>query len=172
MGGAGQPEGGRSITRVGDVVFGADTQVTNWVADRIPGFIMPDEPRALGVVRGGRMAAGVVFERYNGVHVEASIAADARGQWASKATLRTLFSYPFETLGCKAISVIIPSSNLQSLNLATKLGFTPEAIVQFAAHDGSSLIVLKMFRENCKWMDEHGKRKSTNPARSVQNGEF
>lgn len=152
-----------NIRRVGNVLFGADRQVAQWVVRRIPGFILPDEPRALGVVVNGKMVAGVVYERWNGVHVEVSIAVDDSATWASKATLATLFRYPFITLNCKAISVVVPMSNLASLGLATKLGFEPEAIVRYAAHDGSSLVILKMLRETCKWIADNGQRKRTDP---------
>jgi len=43
-------------------------------------------------------------------------------------------------------------TNLASLNLATKLGFEIEAMVKFAAHDGSPLVVLKLFRDACRWI--------------------
>lgn len=143
---------------VGNVLFGFDAEVAQWVAQRITNFTPCSDATALGVVSNGNLVAGVVFERWNGVHVEASIAADSQ-TWANRSTLFRLFHYPFEQLGCEAISVLVPSSNPQSLNLATKLGFEPEAIVKFAAHDGSSLVVLKMFKDNCRWIGSHGKRK-------------
>jgi len=156
---------------IGNVLFGFDQDVIDWVTPRIQGFSASDGAKALGVVSGKDIIAGVVYERYNGVHVEASIAVD-RASWANKGTLFSLFHYPFVQMDCKAISVLIPSSNLKSLNLATKLGFEPEAIVKYAAADGSSLIVLKMFKKNCKWIGEYnGKRRSsTESPRPLQNG--
>lgn len=151
--------GGNPVTRVGNVLFGADQRVAVWVAERIPGYEPSYGTRGLGVLRGADLVAGVVFERWNGVHVEAAIAADP-GLWASRDVLFSLFYYPFVTLGCEAISVTIPSSNIESLNLALKLGFEAEAIIRFAAHDGSSLVVLKMFKETCKWIgDEDGQKR-------------
>lgn len=158
MGGTGQLEGGHTINRVGDVVFGADAKVSEWVAAKIPGLQVSPNARALGVIKGGKLVAGVVFENWNGVHIEAAIAAHPNAAWADRKTLYALFRYPFIDLGCKAISVSVPSSNLPSLNLATKLGFQPEAIIKFAAHDGSSLVVLKLLQENCRWIGHHGKK--------------
>lgn len=156
MGADSQDDGNGRIVRVGDVLFGADDLVTRWVAKRIPGFRPAASQRALGVIAGDSLVAGVVFDNFNGIHVEASIAADETGRWASRRTLFALFDYPFRQLNCLAISVVVPSSNVISLNLATKLGFEPEAIVRFAAHDGSSLIILKLLRENCKWVSGNG----------------
>lgn len=151
--------GNRGIVRVGSVLFGADRLVSQWVAQRIPGFIPSHTQRGLAVVDGRSFAAGVVFDHYNGVHVEAAIAADNHGRWASRETLHTLFAYPFLQLSCRAITVAVPSSNVASLGLSTGLGFEPEAIVRFAAHDGSSLVILKMLRENCRWVLSDGQKR-------------
>ena len=161
MGRIGEPKSSGGITKVDNVLFGANRQVAEWVAARIPGFEASPRAKALGVINGRDLAAGVVYENWNGVHIEAAIAAEPGTRWASRTTLRHLFAYPFITLGCRAISVSVPSSNLRSLNLATKLGFEPEALVKYAAHDGSTLVVLKAFRENCRWIQDHGQGKST-----------
>lgn len=158
---------------VGNVVFGFDKEVAHWVAARIPGFEVGPQCTALGVVHKKKLVAGAVFDRWNGVHIETAIAADlsSRARWASRTTLKTLFNYPFLQLGCKAMTVGVPATNLESLNLATKLGFEVEALVKFAAHDGSSLIVLKMFKENCRWIgDNNGKkgRQRTSSTGSIQ----
>lgn len=151
---------------VGNVIFGFDAEVAQWVAQRIPSFTPSPDATALGVISDGEIIAGVVFERWNGVHVEASIAAD-HPRWANRATLFRLFHYPFEQLGCEAISVMVPASNYQSLNLATKLGFEVEAIVKFAAHDGSALLVLKMFKDKCAWIRNGKRKQAADTARSV-----
>lgn len=158
MGGNREHESRGSIVRVGDVIFGADKQIAGWVASKIEGYKPDEGARALGVIKGKNLVAGVVYERWNGVHLEASIAAEPRSGWADRRVLHAIFFYPFVTLDCRAISVTVPMSNLPSLNLATKLGFEVEALVKYAAHDGSTLVVLKMFRENCKWIGDHGKR--------------
>lgn len=156
-----QPESRRRIARLGAVVFGADAEVAQWVGRSIPGYIASPDAKALGVVKGGQLVAGVVFERWNGVHVEASIVARPRSRWADRRTLFALFHYPFVTLGCRAISVTVPGSNLLSLNLSTKLGFEPKAIIPFAAHDGGPLIVLQQYRETCRWIGDHGERRKS-----------
>lgn len=154
------------------VLFGCDQHVAEWVRRKIPGYAPEARARALGVVRGEDLVAGVVYERFNGVHLEASIAA-THPRWASRKALAHLFGYPFRQLGCEAISVLVPSSNLQSLNLATKLGFVPEALIKFAAPDGSALIVLKQFRDSCAWIrgnDEQERRPSASRSRSAEDG--
>ena len=161
MGGIGELESPRHLTLRGRVLYGADPLVCRWVSRRIPGFQISPQARALGVVRGTSLIAGVVFERWNGVHAEVSIAADPGSHWADRETLFRLFEYPFLQLDCQALTVVVPQTNMASLSLATKLGFVPEAIIAFAAHDGSPLIVLKMFRDQCRWIQNgQGKQRA------------
>lgn len=156
MGGTGEHEGRRPVIRDG-VLYGADEAVTKWVAQRIDGFVTFPNSHALGIIQGEDIVAGVVFEHFNGFHCEGSMAALPGSHWANRRTLRAIFEYPFVTMGCKAISALVPSTNLVSLNLVTGMGFQPEAFIKYAAHDGSSLVVLKMFRENCRWIKDYGK---------------
>lgn len=157
MGGIHQPAGSGKLTQVGAVVFGADAEISQWVARQIPGYAVGPGSRALGVIKRDQLVAGVVFERYNGVHVEVAIAAVTGSRWADRRTLFALFDYPFNQLGCEAITVLVSSTNLESLNLAMKLGFQPQAYVPFAAPDGSTLIVLQMFRSACGWIGNEQK---------------
>ncbi|MGR3480465.1 hypothetical protein [Salipiger marinus] len=146
---------GRHPSIVDGVLYGADRHVARWVGQRIEGYEPEEGARALGIVRGERLVAGVAYERFNGVHVEAAIAAEEGSAWASRRALFHLFHYPFIDLGCFAISVSIPLTNRPSLNLAGKLGFEPEAVIRFAAHGGADLLVLKSYRDKCRWL-RHG----------------
>lgn len=154
---------------LGRVLFGADDLVIRWAGRAIPGFIASPGAKALGVVSKGDLVAGVIYERYNGVHMEVAITARRGSKWADRQTLAHLFGYPFNQMQCVAITALVPATNLESLNLATKLGFEAEAYVKFAAPDGSPMVVLKMFRENCRWIGHDGQgQQSTGGTGSLQ----
>ena len=137
---------------VDDILYGADAQVARWVAERIPGYRIAPDVRALGVVRDGALIAATTYENFNGVHIEASIAAEPGSGWASRKVMRHLFGYPFVQLGVQAISLTVAANNLPSLNLVTKMGFKPEALIRLAAPDGGDIVVFKMWRDECKWI--------------------
>lgn len=160
-----QRQGGNSLIFSGAVLYGADAAIAKWVGDQIEGYIAMPGATALGVVKEGRLVAGVVYERCNGFHVEASIAARPGSVWADRSTLFKLFDYPFGQLGVEAITVTVPGSNLASLNLALKLGFEPQAYVAFAAHDGSPLVVLQQYRNTCRWVNRDGQRQERSTGR-------
>lgn len=161
MGGNHQLESGHRLTRLGAVVYGKDAGIARWVGMSIPGYMPSFGAKALGVIKGGELVAGVVYERCNGFHCEVSISAREGSGWADRRTLFALFHYPFVQLGCLALTVTVPLSNLKSLNLATKLGFARIALIPHAAHDGTPLVVLQMTRDTCIWIGNHGKRQQS-----------
>lgn len=150
---------------IGRVIYGHDAEVMDFVAARIPHFMRAEGSRALGVAHNKKLVAGVVYEHWNGVNINVSIAVDDK-RWATKETLYQLFHYPFIALNCECITILVPHTNLKSLNLATKLGFQTEALVKFAAPDASHLIVLKLFKDNCRWINSNGKIKFGSSTRS------
>lgn len=154
-------QGGRGVIVKGSVLYGADEAVIEWVGRQIEGYVPMEGATALGVVKAGRLVAGVVYERCTGFNVEASIAAAPHVPWADRSTLFKLFDYPFRQLGVEAITVTVPGSNLPSLNLALKLGFAAQAYVPFAAPDGSPLIVLQQYRNTCRWVNRDGQRQQS-----------
>lgn len=162
MGGNHRADGSRRIIKAGGIIYGADPEIADWVAKRIPGYIRSPGAVALGVERKNRIVAGVIFERFNGANIEASIAADPGTKWADRKTLFRLFAYPFLQLGCDCITVLIALNNLPSLNLATKLGFNQIALVPFAAHDGVPLVILQQYRDQCRWLrhEQQGGRRA------------
>lgn len=141
---------------VGNVLFGFDREVAEWVAARVPYYKPDGDTTGLGLVHDGRLVGGAVYDNWNGVNVSSTFALDEKVA-LRRDTLFMLFNYPFGQLGCRTITNLVASSNVPSLNLTTKLGFEPEAIVRFAAHDGSDMIVLKMWKERCRWLS-YGKK--------------
>lgn len=148
----------------GRLIYGFNHEVGQWVADRIDGYSVGENATAIGVLNVEKtdLVAGVTYENWNGVNIEAAIAVDDQ-TWCNKSVLKGLFGYPFLQLGCEAITISVASSNAASLNIAVKMGFEAEAIIKFAAHDGSSLVVLKMFRDKCRWIRDgkKGRKQST-----------
>lgn len=155
MGGNHWPDSRNRVVKRGAVVYGADAEVQEWVAKRIPEYVLTPGARSLAVIKGDRVVAAVVYERCNGHNVEASIAAIPGSGWADRNTLFQLFAYPFAQLGVQAVTVLVSMANIESLNLATKLGFAPVAIVPFAAQAGAPLVILQMTIEQCRWL-RHG----------------
>lgn len=161
MGGNHGPESCTRIIKRGAVIYGADQEIARWAAKHIPGYTLLPGARSLGVIKNDKIVAGVVYERCNGHSIEVSIAAVPGSGWADRDTMFQLFSYPFHQLGVQVITVLVSLANLESLNLATKLGFQRVAIVPFAAQDGAPLVILQMTIEQCRWLSNgQGKQRT------------
>ena len=139
---------------VGDVLFGADALVAELVRTRMP-FTRPSfgPCTALGVVKNNTLVGGVVYHNFVGFNLEVSLAFDDP-RWCSRATLRTLFNYPFNQLGCVRITCITSKKNKKTRRLCEGVGWKLEGI-HAKAYDGvETAVSYGMLREDCKWIKE------------------
>jgi RimJ/RimL family protein N-acetyltransferase len=108
--------------------------------------------RAIGLEKDGKLVAGVVYDYYTGANICLHIAAVPGRRWLTKEFLWFMFFYPFEQLGVKRITGIIPESNVDSRKFAQGLhGATLEARLKDAHPDGDMLI-FRMFKEDCMYL--------------------
>ncbi|MEM8791023.1 MAG: GNAT family protein [Pseudomonadota bacterium] len=136
----------------GNVLFGADKLVSDWVAERLEYDEFHQNARALGVIREGNIVAGVVYYDFNQSNIFGAIAAVEGSRWADRGTLFRIFEYPFDQLRVNRITCVIAESNTKSMKLCTQMGFRFEARHEGAAHDGGAMISMRMFRDDCRWI--------------------
>ena len=121
-----------------------------WVSERTGGTWTPGRGTAIGkVAHDGTIQAGALYEDYNGANIVCHIAGD--GNWATREFLRVIFDYPFRQLGVKRITAPIASTNVKSVNLVTRMGFTLECTLAQATPDGD-LHLFRMWRDECKYI--------------------
>jgi hypothetical protein len=141
----------RGHALVGSVLFGADDAVVRFVQARIRGLEIGPHRHALGVVRGGALAAGIVFHNWRRTDVEIVAAADSPA-WAYPATLRTLFFYPFVTLGCVRVTAIVGRRNRRSRAFVAGLGFRLEGVIRRGLDGRQDAFVYGLLREECRFL--------------------
>jgi RimJ/RimL family protein N-acetyltransferase len=137
---------------VGSILIGADEMVAAMVAARIP-HVSFDRYTALGVVRRGRLIGGVVYHDYVGHDVQASYAFDSPG-WALPGTLRALFDYPFNQLGCRRMTAIMGRKNKKARRMAEGLGFKLEGVHPKGMDGQQDVMSYGMLKEHCRWIKE------------------
>lgn len=128
-----------------------DTRVIEFVEERIGGKVH-GPCTAVGMEEDGRIIAGAIYERCNGHNVFLHGASDGSKQWASRALLRAVAEHAFVTLGVPRMTTMVAATNADALRFDLKFGFREEGRMKNAAHDGSDLIVLVMWRDECKWL--------------------
>lgn len=109
--------------------------------------------QAIGLVRGGELVAGVVYEGFNGANVWLHVGAIPGRRWMTREFLRAVFRYPFEQLGCKRVSGYVEAWNMDARRFDEHVGFSPEAVLSGAASDGGDVILYVMKREECRYVN-------------------
>ena len=119
----------------------------------------PDRGATIGWVRNGQIVAGVMYERYTGSSVVASIAV-LPGSRMSAEFLWTIFDYPFNQLEVDVMLVFIEAVNIKSKQMVEKMGFVQCASVSGVFPSGS-MVIYTIEKSQCRYLKDryHGKEK-------------
>lgn len=145
------------------IVANQDKQVAQWVASKITIFEFGSTPyTAIGLANEtGALLAGVVYQNYTKTDIHMHVAALPGKRWLSRAFLGEGFRYPFEQLGCKRVTGLVPGRNIIAQQFDEHLGFTQEGRVRHILANGDDLIIYGMLREECRFLNvgrHHGRK--------------
>jgi len=127
-------------------------RIADFVSDIIGENHFPFENfSALGLLKNDELIAGVIYNHYTGVNIMAHIAAVPGKRWMSREFLYAMFDYPFNQLGVRRITGLVPKKNRVAREFDTHLGFEYEGNMRNALPD-DDMIVYGMLREKCKWL--------------------
>lgn len=132
------------------LVFDLD-QVLPYVQTQVP-LQRAQDMQAIGLERGGKLVAGVIYEGCSGHNIWGHVAAEPGGAWLNRAFLTACFAYPFLQLGVRRISGYVEASNAQARRFDEHLGFQQEASLRGAATDGGDVLIYVMWREQCRFI--------------------
>ena len=120
----------------------------------LPGLRLAEGMVAIGLVRGGQLVAGVLYEGLNRQNVWMHVAAEPGARWLTRAYLRACFAYPFRVCSVQRVSAHVDSTNVASRHFCGHVGFVPEARLAAAAHDGGDVILYVMWRDDCRFLED------------------
>lgn len=109
---------------------------------------LSSDMKALGLVHGGVIVAGVLYEGWAGRNVWMHIAIEP-GAIVSPRWARYAFAYPFDELGCRRITAEVAAGNAECRRLVERIGFKVEATLAGAAADEQDLLLYRLVREDC-----------------------
>ena len=128
-------------------------EIGRWVAAQMDGHFSEANSNAIGMIRDGKIVAGVIYENCNGQSVVCHLA--IAGQ-VNKSFLRITTGFAFDALGVKKIIGPISSANTKSIKAAKTTGFVEEARITNAAPNGD-IILFTMTAKQCRFLGErHG----------------
>ena len=108
--------------------------------------------QALGLEKDGQLAAGLVFEGFNGHNMWIHVAAQPGARWMNRAFLHACFAYPFVQCGVSRLSGYVNASNLAARRFNEHLGFAQEAVLHGAGADGGDVIIYVMRKKDCRYV--------------------
>lgn len=128
-------------------------EVAGFMRQYLPGLKLSEGMVAIGLRRGQRLVAGVVFEGFNGRNVWMHVAAVPGGRWLVRAYLKACFAYPFLVAGVDRVTGYVDASNEAARRFDEHLGFVEEARLSGAAADGGDVILYVMRRADCRFLE-------------------
>ena len=116
-----------------------DERVARFVGERCGTIIYPPYT-CMGIERGGRVTAGVVFNNYTGLDIEITVA----GKSFTRGFISAVGQYVFEQIGCLRMSITTEQPKV--VDLAKRLNAQVEGVKRNrfgAGRDGTLLGILK-----------------------------
>jgi len=95
--------------------------------------------------------AVVLYTDYTGMDIAMHIAS-VSPKWATRESLRVIFTYPFVELGVQRVSAATKQSYAHALEALRRVGFVREGELRNYHEDGDSDIISGMLKEECRWI--------------------
>jgi RimJ/RimL family protein N-acetyltransferase len=128
-------------------------EIGRWVAAQMDSQFAENNASAIGLVRDGKIVAGVIYENWNGKSVVCHLAIAGK---VNRSFLRIVCGYAFEGLEAEKVIGPIASSNAKSIKAAKTIGFVEETRITNAAPNGD-IILFTMTADQCRFLgDKHG----------------
>ncbi len=131
-------------------------RVGAWVMERTDSDWFAGRGTTLGLLDSkGNLAAGCVFENYNGSHM--FIHAASRPGAVTKEFLHACFHFCFIENHCLRVSCVVDESNAVCQRFVLSVGWSEDVRLVSAGLHGRDLLVYKMIPSDCKWLTEDEK---------------
>ena len=115
------------------------------------GIPWSDDFRAIGIVRGDLLCAAIGYNGFMGRVCFMHSAIDDPAV-IDRTFVRAVFDYPFNQCGIKYIYAPVSASNQRALDIDKRCGFEVHEVLEESAGDGGNLIMLRMTRDQCRWL--------------------
>ena len=129
-------------------------EVVRWVTERTGEFGDYGLSVGFGWLNSeNKLAGGVVFNEYNEASINMHCAGDGSGRWLARPLIAVVFDYAFMQARVKRITSMVALSNEKAIIFNERMGFEREAVLK-DAHKTGDLVIFRMFKSQCRWLDE------------------
>lgn len=105
----------------------------------------------MGILKGGRLVAGVIFNHFEECNLYMHVSAIPKTMWVTQGIARQVFDYPFNQLGMRRVTAIMPSRLMTARKFNERLGFEFEGIQRNYYQDDDA-VLYGLLRENCRFI--------------------
>lgn len=103
-------------------------------------------------VEHGEFFGGAIFNGFTGVGGSIGVHVGCvRTDWMTRDMIWMCFDYPFNQLYVNKLIGKVAASNKEAINYNLRMGFTEETRIKDAFPDGD-LIVMSMYKADCRWL--------------------
>lgn len=124
-----------------------------WAANKIGIARFRPDAKGIASERDGVLTAVVVFDTFSECDCNMHIASDGSRRWLTRPLMKEAFHYPFNTLGLRRVTGIVPRKNKDALLFDQRLGFEVEGICREAMPD-DDVVILGLLRRNCRMIPQ------------------
>jgi RimJ/RimL family protein N-acetyltransferase len=121
----------------------------SWLCKRID-YTPTRHFRTIARVEGSRILGVAGYDNWNQASCAMHICGE--GNWLTRDFLFAAFDYPFNVCSMNCVFGLVPSGNEKALKFDRHLGFS-DVVELERAHEDGSLFLLRMFREDCRWLE-------------------
>lgn len=141
------------------LVYGEEQRLLPWALARIGIPAFRRDAYSIGLERNGELVAVVVYDSFSECDVNMHVASDGTGHWLNRAFLTASFAYPFQQLGLRRVTAMVPAKNTAALKFDENLGFVREGYHKNALPD-DDLVSLAILKENCRFYKDAAPQES------------
>ena len=132
-------------------------EVGYWVADKLGMGFFVERATALGLLKGGQIVAGVIYENWNGRSIMAHMAVTHR---LTPAYVAAIFDYAFNVCGVEKVICPVEVGNIKSTKLVKNMGFAEEARLR-DCHPNGDIVLFTLKKMDCRFLEgRYGKKLS------------
>ena len=139
-------------TKSAELVLDDKEAIGAWVAEQVGHGASWGDFYALGVRKGDKITAGVVINNYNGANATSHIAIKEFSK-KNVELFRHTAHYAFRHCGLKRLTGMVPTNEPRTIEFDKKLGYEEEFILKDGA-PGADMMVLVLWPEKCRWLQE------------------
>ena len=98
-----------------------------------------------------KLIAVALYNMLDESNINISLATD-NPKWCTRLVIKAMCHYPFIQLGLNRVTATVKQSNVKSVSLIERVGFTFEGELRRYYQNGESAMIYGMTKDECRWL--------------------